>query len=57
MLKDTVRYLDNIFTIDNPKFEKHILEIYQAELQLGKDYTSDKETSFLVSKFKVIEHV
>ena len=52
--KDTSRYLDDIFTIDNPEFEKHILDIYQAELQFNKANTSDKETSFLDLNIKVI---
>ena len=48
MFNDTSRYLDDIiFTIDNPEFEKHIPDIYPAELQLNKAKTSDKETSFL----------
>ena len=47
MLNDTSRYLNEIFTIDNPDFEKHIPDIYPAELQLNKAKTSDKETSFL----------
>ena len=45
MFNDTSRYLDDIFTIDNPEFEKHIPDIYQRELQLNKAKTSDKETS------------
>ena len=51
---DTSRYLDDIFTIDNPDFEKHIPDIYPAELQLNKANTSDKETSFLDLNIKVI---
>ena len=51
---DTSRYLDDIFTIDNPEFEKHIPDIYPAELQLNKANTSDKETSFLDLNIKVI---
>ena len=49
MFNDTSRYLDDILTIDNPRpeFEKHIPDIYPAELQLNKANTSDKETSFL----------
>ena len=47
MFNDTSRYLDDIFTIDNPEFEKYIPGIYPAELQLNKTNTSDKETSFL----------
>ena len=41
MFNDTSRYLDDIFTIDNPEFEKHILDIYQTELQFNKANTSD----------------
>ena len=51
---DTSRYLDDIFTIDNPEFEKYIPDIYPAELQLNKANTSDKETSFLDLNIKVI---
>ena len=54
MFKDTSRYLDDIFTIDNPEFEKHIPDIYPTELQLNKANTSDKETSFLDKNIKVI---
>ena len=43
-----------IFTIDNPEFEKHIPDIYPAELQLNKANTSDKETSILDLNIKVI---
>ena len=48
------RYLDDIFAIDNPEFEKHIPYIYPTELQLNKANTSDKETSFLGLNIKVI---
>ena len=41
VLNGTSRYLDY------PEFEKHIPDIYPAELQLNKANTSDKETSFL----------
>ena len=51
---DTSRYLDDIFTIDNPTFAEHIYDIYQRELQLNKANTSDKETSFLALNIKVI---
>ena len=54
MFNDTSRCLDDIFTIDNPKFEKHIPDIYPAELQLNRANTSDKETSFLDLNIKVI---
>ena len=51
---DTSRYLDDIFTIDNPTFTEHIPDIYPRELQLNKENTSDKETSFLDLNIKVI---
>ena len=44
---DTSRYLDDIFTIDHPKFAEHIPDIYPRELQLNEANASDKETSFL----------
>ena len=47
MFNDTSRYLDDIFTIDNPESDKHIPDIYPAELQLNKANTSDKYTSLL----------
>ena len=47
MLNDTSRYLDDIFTIDNPEFEKHIPDIYPTELKLNKANNSDQETSIL----------
>ena len=52
IFNDTSRYLDDLFTIDNPEFEKRISDKYQTELQLNKANTSDKETSFLDLKFK-----
>ena len=54
MFYDISRYLDDIFTIDNPKFEKHIPDIYPAEVQLNKANTSNKESSFLDLNIKVI---
>ena len=38
---DTTRYLDDIFTIDNPEFAKHIPYIYPRELRLIKANTLD----------------
>ena len=55
MFNDTSRYLDDILTIDNPEFEKHIPDINPNELQLDKANTSDKETSFLDLNIKVID--
>ena len=54
MFDDTFRYLDDIFTIDNPDFEKHIPDIFGAELQLSEAKTSDKETSFFDLNIKVL---
>ena len=44
---DTSRYLNDIFTIDNPAFAEHVPDIYPRELQLNKANISDTETSFL----------
>ena len=54
MFNDTSRNLDDIFTIDNPEFQKHIADIYLMDLQLNKANTSGKETSFLNLNMKVI---
>ena len=54
IFNDTSRYLDNIFSIDNPGFTKHIPDIYPTELQLNKAITPDKETSFLDLNIKVV---
>ena len=32
MFKYTSRYLDDIFTIDNPEFEKHFPDKYPTEI-------------------------
>ena len=54
MFDYTSRYLDDIFNVDNPEFDKYIPDIYPAELQLDKANTSDKETSFLNLNIKGI---
>ena len=54
MFNDTSRYLDDIFTIDNPEFYKHIPDMYPTELQLNKANTSDKDISFLDLTINVI---
>ena len=43
MFNDTSRYLDDIFTIDNPEFEKYIPDIYPAEHQLNKQTLQTKK--------------
>ena len=42
----TFRYLDDILNINNIYFDNIISQIYPAELQLNKAYTSDTEASF-----------
>ena len=34
MFNDTSRYFDDIYTIDNPRFQKYIPNIFPAELHL-----------------------
>ena len=55
MFIDTSRYLDDIFTIYNPEFQKHIPDIYPADFQLNKANSSDNATSFLDLNIKVID--
>ena len=45
MSSDTVRYIDDLLTLNNTKFEKAINEIYPSELTLKKT----SETSNCVS--------
>ena len=54
MFNNTSRYLDDIFIIDDPDFEKHIPDIYPTEFKLNKANTSDKEPSFLAWNIEVI---
>ena len=54
MFHDTSQYLDDIFSIDNPEFEKHIPDIYPRDLQLNNANTQDKEISLLDLNIKVI---
>ena len=54
MCNDTSRYLDDIFNINIPEFEKHIPDIYPSELLLNKANTSNKEPSFLDLNINVI---
>ena len=53
-ISDTSRYLDDIFTIDNPAFAEHIPDMYPREFQLNKANTCETETSFLDLNIKVI---
>ena len=54
IFNDISCFLDGILIIDKPDFEKHIPNIYPAELQMNKTNTSDKDTSFLDLVIKVI---
>ena len=47
VFNSTSRYLDDLFSIDNPYLEGIINHIYPSELQLNKANTSDTETPFL----------
>ena len=51
---DTSRHLDDMASIDNPEFAKHIPDIYSTELQLNKANTLDKGTFFLDLNIKLI---
>ena len=42
-----LRYLDELFNVDNPYFEQMASQIYPTEHQLNKAYSSNTETSFL----------
>ena len=53
---NTSRYLDDIFAIDNPNFEKHIKDIYPPELQLNKANKWNKETAFLDLNIKIVNN-
>ena len=44
MLNDTSRYLNDIFTINNPEFEKYIPDIYPTEVQLSNANTVQTKT-------------
>ena len=48
MFCGTSRYVDDVFTIDNLEFEKHIPDLYPADLQLNRSYSLDKGTSFWI---------
>ena len=47
MFNDTSRYFDDIFTIDNPEFEKYIPDIYPAELQLNQTLQTKRLLSWI----------
>ena len=54
MFNNTSNYLDDIFTIDNLEFERHIPDIYQTELQLNKTIIQTKISLILIYKILVM---
>ena len=58
MLIDTSRYLDDIFTIDNPEFEKHISDIsinfYTENFDALKTLFSRRQTD---SSINILDNV
>ena len=44
----TSRYLDDLLNIDNPYFERMVIQIYSPELQLNRANTSDTEAPFWI---------
>ena len=55
MINDTSRYLGDIFTFDDPEFQKYFPDIYPAEPQLNKANTADKQISFFDLSIKGID--
>ena len=47
VFNSTSRYLNDLLNIDNPYFERILIKIYPAELQLNKTNSSDTEATFL----------
>ena len=47
-------YLDDLFTIDDPEFKKHILDKYLTDLQFNQANTSIKEALFFDLNIQVI---
>ena len=43
----TLRYLDDLFNIDNPYFKQMVGQIYPTELRLNKANSFDTEALFL----------
>ena len=48
MFNDTSRYLDDIFTIDNPEFEKHNPDIYPTDNSWTKPLRQTKKLLSLI---------
>ena len=44
---DTIRYIDDLLTVNNSKFEKEICNIYPPELTLKRTSESERNVSYL----------
>ena len=44
---DTIRYIDDLLTVNNSKFEKEICNIYPHELTLKRTSESERNLSYL----------
>ena len=44
---DTIRYIDDLLTVNNSKFEKEICNIYSPELTLKRTSESERNVSYL----------
>ena len=44
---DTIRYIDDLLTVNNSKFEKEICNIYPPELALKRTSESERNLSYL----------
>ena len=51
IFNDTSRYIDDIFTFDNPEFEKYIPDIYPTEIQLK--YFRQRDSIFIYCTINV----
>ena len=43
---DTIRYIDDLLTVNNSKFEKEICNIYSPELTLKRISESERDVSY-----------
>ena len=55
-LNDTLRYLDDKFTIDNPEFEKHISSRTQDDSSIHENvYDKHDDFGFLIVNFQLLK--
>ena len=50
---DTIRYIDNLLTVNNSKFEKEICNIYPPELTLKRTSESERNLSYLDTSISI----